>query len=106
FAPPPLHVPTITPYGTNACNAESRSTGKKPPSLLPHPLGFVGTLPRICPENPRGIGHKARDNPTIRNWEFRELFCFIASSYRGTFVRRRNGADTEQSVPDISPIRI
>ena len=61
----PFHVPTTTPSGTTACNAGNRSTGKKPPHLLPHPLGFAGMLPRICPENPRGIGHKARGNPAI-----------------------------------------
>ena len=64
-----LHVQTITPCGMAVCNVGYRSTGKKPPRLLPHPLGFVGTLPRICPENPWGIGHKARDNPTIWNLE-------------------------------------
>lgn len=27
-------------------------------TLCPIPVGFSGTLPRICPENPTGIGHK------------------------------------------------
>ena len=71
-APPPLHVLTTVPCVTNVCNVWNRSTGKKPPHLPHHPLGFAGTLPRICPENPRGIGHKARDNPTI--WT---LACII-----------------------------
>ncbi len=64
----PLHMPTTTPCGTLACNVESRSTGKKPPHLLPYPLGFAGTLPRICPENPTGIRHKARDNPGMTDY--------------------------------------
>ena len=64
----PLYVPATTPCGTPACNARNRSTGKKPPHLLPYSLGFARTLPRICPENPTGIGHKVRDNPGMTDF--------------------------------------